>query len=71
MFRFTFRVIRNRRLFKDEVYADCVLSDDKLVREVCRVLCKVTFRGPNVESAPPVELLLRAVRFHLKFRVSL
>lgn len=71
MFCFTFSTVRNRRIFADEVYADCVLSDDETVRESCKMLCRLTFRGPNVDIAPPVELLLRAVRFHMKFRVSL
>lgn len=70
MFSSVYSEVRERRLFENDVFTDCVRSDDENLRQLVARLLKLTFRGPNNDVAQPAEVLRRTVQLHLQFRVS-
>lgn len=70
IFLIPYSEVRERRLFENDVFADCVCSDDEILRQLVARLLKLAFRGPNNDVAQPAEVLRRAVQLHLQFRVS-
>lgn len=63
-------MLRERDLFNIGVFRNCVISDNKEIRNLLANLCRLALRGPNRDIANPFDVLIRATRFHQQFRVS-
>lgn len=64
-----FRAVRNRTVFPDSVYQDCVRSDNGTLQRKVAELCRTMLRGADTGVTDPVEVVIRAIMFHQQFRV--
>lgn len=66
----SFRTVRERSVFPDEVYGECVRSDNEQVQNLVGELCRVMVSGADTGIADPTDVVLRATMFHQMFRVN-
>lgn len=64
------RVTRERNVFGIHVFQYCVRSHNPNIQRLVAELCRVMLRGLKSNTANPVEVLIRATKFHQQFRVS-
>lgn len=69
LFFFFLSLIPNR-LFQDEFYKGCLLSDDQKIRNNVADLYRVSFRVPGTDDAAPQEILRHAIQLYREYRVS-
>ncbi|XP_055309882.1 uncharacterized protein LOC129573411 [Sitodiplosis mosellana] len=60
--------VRDRTVFPESVYQDCVLSDNEDLQRKVADLCRAMLRGGDTGVADPADVVIRATMYHQQFR---
>lgn len=63
-------VVRERTVFPEGVYQDCVCSDNKKIQQLVAKLCRIALRDVGSITPNPADVVIRATLYHQRFRVS-